>query len=216
MSSGLGSGGFGMVRVAGLALRDGPTTSATQVGTVSTNNLVAITGGPVSADGYTWYQVAGPLKEWPPVAAVQSGVWLAASSPSSTNVTPAAGPHQTRVGGAISGLSFRDGGSASLGSSESAKANRKLSPNGDGFYDTLPLRWTNEQALDSLELRIFRSDGSTVGVVDVPRLSAGAKVFAWDGKVGGTRVAERRVRPVARRQDRIDDARQPGVVLHDR
>ncbi|MEO5966345.1 MAG: glycosyl hydrolase family 18 protein, partial [Candidatus Limnocylindrales bacterium] len=190
LSSGLASGGFGMVRVDGLLLRDGPTTSANQVGTVSTNNLVAITGGPVSADGYTWYQVMGPLKEWPAVTAVQSGVWLAASSPSSTNVTPASGPHQTRVGGAITGLSFRSGGAGSLGSSDSAKASRRLSPNGDGFYDTLPLRWTNEQELDSLELRIFRSDGSTAGVVSVPRLSAGTKVFAWDGKIGGSRVAD--------------------------
>ncbi len=190
LSSGLGSGGFGMVRVDGLLLRDGPATSANQVGTVSTNNLLAITGGPVSADGYTWYQVTGPLKEWPTVTAVQSGAWLAASSPSSTNVTPAGGPHQTRVGGAITGLSFRNGGAGSLGTSDPAKASRRLSPNGDGFYDTLPLRWTNDQDLDSLELRVFRSDGSTAGVVSVPRLSAGAKVFAWDGKVGGTRVAD--------------------------
>ncbi len=177
-----------MVRVDGLTLRSGPTTSASAVGSVSTNNLMAITGGPVSADGYTWYQVSGPLKEWPAVSLVTSGVWVAASSSSATNMTAANGPHQTRVGGAVSGLSFRGRGSASLGASEFAKASRKLSPNGDGFYDTLSLYWTNDQALDSLELRIFRSDGSTAGVVDVPRLTTGAKIFSWDGKVGGTRV----------------------------
>jgi spore germination protein YaaH len=186
--SGLAPGGFGMVRVDGLALRSSPTTSASQVGSVSTNNLLSITGGPVSADGYTWFQVSGPLKEWPAVSPVTSGVWVAATSASATNVTPAAGPHQTRVGGAIQHLSFRDAGSASLGSSELAKASRKLSPNGDGFYDTLPLRWTNEKDLDTLQLRVFRLDGSTAGVVTVPRLAAGVRVFAWDGKVGGTRV----------------------------
>jgi spore germination protein YaaH len=187
-SPGLAPGGFGMVRVDGLAMRASPSTSASQVGTVSTNNLLAITGGPVSADGYTWYQVTGPLKEWPAVAAVTSGVWVAASSSSATNVTPAGGPHQTRVGGAVAHLSFRDAGAASLGSTEIARASRKLSPNGDGIYDTLVLRWTNKQDLDSLEMRVFRADGSTLGVVPVPRLAAGARVFTWDGKVNGTRV----------------------------
>ena len=190
--SGLAVGGFGMVRVDGLALRDGPTTSASAVGSVSTNNLMAITGGPVSADGYTWYQVSGPLKEWPAVSQVQGGVWLAASSSSATNVTPANGPHQTRVGGAISDLSFRDAGPASLGPSALATASRSVSPNGDGHWDTLPLRWTNGSDLDSLELRVFRTDGSTVGTVDVPRLAVGTQVFGWDGTVGGTRVANGR------------------------
>ena len=44
----LAVGGFGSIRVDGLAARSEPAVTASQIGTLSTGNLVAITGGPVT------------------------------------------------------------------------------------------------------------------------------------------------------------------------
>ncbi len=186
--SSLAVGGFGIVRGDGRAARTSPTTSAAQVGTVSTGNLVAITGGPVQADGYTWYQFKGALKGWPaPVVTIPSA-WVATKSATETFVDAAWGPHQTQPNGKITGLSFGDRGSASIGTAALAESSRSFSPNGDGRWDTLRLRWTNAVALDTLLVRVYRADGTGVGSISVPRLAAGAQVWDWDGKVGGTRV----------------------------
>ena len=103
-------------------------------------------------------------------------------------MTPAPGPHQTRVGGSITGLSFGNPGAPSVGASAAARKHRSFSPNGDGRYDKLKLRWTNAVDLDALELRVFRTDGTIVGVVPMNPLAAGTRVWGWDGKVGGVRV----------------------------
>ncbi|HEX5012543.1 MAG TPA: glycosyl hydrolase family 18 protein [Candidatus Limnocylindrales bacterium] len=92
----LGTGEFGKV-VSSVNLRATPNTSGTIVTTVGAGTLVAITGGPVSADGYTWYEVTAPVSEWAPVAGVQRGVWAAFSSSSSTLVQLVAPPNTTHV-----------------------------------------------------------------------------------------------------------------------
>ena len=47
---------------------------------VNSGALLAITGGPVVAGGYTWYQVTEPIVEWDPVSPVLVGVWVASGS----------------------------------------------------------------------------------------------------------------------------------------
>jgi spore germination protein YaaH len=184
----LAVGGFGIVRIDGLSARTAPTTAAERIGTVSTGNLLAITDGPVQADGYTWYQIKGALKGWPASVVTFPSAWVATGSATETFVEPAWGPHQTRPAGKITGLGFGDKDLASIGTTTVAESSRSFSPNGDGRWDTLRLRWTNAVAFDTLLLRVYRADGTGVGSVAVPRLAAGAKVWDWDGKVAGTRV----------------------------
>jgi spore germination protein YaaH len=181
-------GGFGSVAIDGLSVRSAPSTSAERLGAVSTGNLVAITGGPVEAEGYTWHRIRGALRDWPASATTHTDVWVATRSATERYVTPAAGPHQTTVAGQIRGLTFGDWGSASIGATTIARKHRSFSPNGDGRYDSLKLRWTNVVDLGSLELRVYRADGTTVGSIPLNALPSGARVRGWDGKIGGARV----------------------------
>ena len=59
----------------------GPDTSAAKLGTMAADTIVAFTAGPVSADGYTWYEVTQPVTAWGPVGFVERGVWVATKSP---------------------------------------------------------------------------------------------------------------------------------------
>ncbi len=181
-------GGFGAVRRDGLELRTNPTTTAARLGAVNSGSLVAITGGPVVADGLTWYRIDGALRDWPASSTTHDDAWIPTSSGATDYVTPAPGPHQTRVAGRLTGLTFGNTGARSLGASIAARKHRSFSPNGDGRYDKLKLRWTNAVDLDALELRVYRADGSGVGVVPMNPLAAGTRVWGWDGRVGGARV----------------------------
>src|SRR5207245_1158842 len=127
-----------------------------------------IIGGPVSADGYTWDEVTGPIAEWNTVNFTRSGVWMAVRSSTTTYVAAATAPNATFIDAGIDGLTFGDGGDASLGSSTVALAARAFSPNGDGSKDRLRLRWTNHLAFDSMALRAFRLDGTLAGTRAAP------------------------------------------------
>jgi spore germination protein YaaH/flagellar hook assembly protein FlgD len=176
----LARGGFGRVTSDGLAYRAGPGTDAMRLGRLDAGTIVAVTGGPVSEDGWTWYEVTQPVREWGPVSFVERGVWIAAHSSSVTHVVPSRAPNSTRVSAGLVGLEVGDA------------AGRAFSPNGDGSRDTLRLRWTNAQPLDALELRVLRTGGALVGTVAVPELGAGDRAWAWNGRVGGSRVADGR------------------------
>ena len=182
----LGRGGFATVRTATLTMRSRPTTAGSAISQLAQGDVVAITGGPVQADGYTWYQVAGPLTTWAPVEPVRTGTWVAGTSASAAYLSPRTPPNTTIVDAGISGLSFGAGGPGSLGSTPAARAARAFSPNGDGSADRLGLRWTNGLALDTLVLRVFRPNGTPVGTRPVPDLAAGIQTWAWDGTVGGS------------------------------
>jgi spore germination protein YaaH/flagellar hook assembly protein FlgD len=188
----LAAGGFATVIVDALSVRGQPTTAGSIVARLSTGDIVALTDGPVSADGYTWYQMTGPLKTWGPTVPVWSGNWIAVKSSRSTYATARMAPNSTVVQAGISGLSFGDGGAQSLGPAPSAVAARTFSPNGDGSRDALAMRWQNNVALDSLALNVFGADGSVVGTLPVAALAAGAQSWAWDGKVGGVALPDGR------------------------
>jgi hypothetical protein len=78
-------------------VRAAPDTSAALITTVGAGTLLAVTGGPVAADGYTWYEVTVPVSEWAPVAGVQRGVWVAFSGAGTTLVKLAVPPNTTHV-----------------------------------------------------------------------------------------------------------------------
>ncbi len=186
----LGRGAFGTVVADGLSLRTAPDTSATKLGTATSGDIYAITGGPVTADGYTWYEVTGPLSSWNTVGDTETGIWLAANGSGSTFVEARRAPNATAVDARLTGLGFDGLGRASLGAPD---ADRLFSPNGDGRRDTLQVTWTNETALDSLALKVFSTGGTALGSIGLStHLGAGAQSYAWDGRVGGSALPDGR------------------------
>src|SRR5439155_1602012 len=109
------------------------------------------------------------------------------SAPASTTpyVAAATAPNATFIDAGIDGLTFGDGGDASLGSSTVALAARAFSPNGDGSKDRLRLRWTNHLAFDSMALRAFRLDGTLAGTRALPDVAVGPQAYDWDGALTG-------------------------------
>jgi len=181
----LAKGGFGKVVVDGLSYRAGPDTTAQVIGTLDAGTVVAVTDGPISADGYTWYEVSQPIHEWGTVSFVEKGVWVPASSSSQVRITPDRAPNSTTVDAGLAGMGFGVD-SALTGTSAAALAARAFSPDADSSEDSLRLRWTNRVTLDSLTLRVYRIDGSLVGSRSVPLLTTGAHAWDWDGTLDGS------------------------------
>ncbi len=129
----LATGGFARVAVDALAVRAGPDPTAQKLDSLAIGSLVAITGGPVAAGGYTWYQVMEPIREWPAVAPVLSGVWVAAGSGTTAYLTPAPAPNTTTVGAAGPDVTPPVLTARLLGTPF-------ISPNGDGRLDTVEVR----------------------------------------------------------------------------
>jgi spore germination protein YaaH len=90
-------GGFATVSVDALTVRSRPDTSGSVVSELSQGDIVAIIGGPVSADGYRWYQVSGPLGSWAPTRPVRSGNWVAGGSASVAYLAARTAPNTTIV-----------------------------------------------------------------------------------------------------------------------
>ena len=178
-SSGLGVppairvGGFATVLVDGLRIRVSPSTGAAVMATLAKGAVLQVIGGPTTSGGYTWFQVAGPIRQWGPVDQPQVGGWIAASGNGVKNAAPRRPVYATRVDAGITGLRLNAGGA------------RVLTPNGDGDHDKLRLTWTNHVAFDHLALRVFRLDGSVAGSVGLGGTGAGAHVSDWNGRVGG-------------------------------
>jgi flagellar hook assembly protein FlgD len=188
----LGPGSFATVRGAGLNVRAAADASATKVGTLSGGDVVAIVGGPRVADGSTWYQISGPLREWGFLDARFVRRWVAGSTGSTKSLAPAKPPNATAVRSMLGGLAFGGAGGGSVGAGAAAVGARSFSPNGDGSRDGLAIAWTNGVALETLKMNVFRADGTLVGTMALPARSAGPHAFAWNGRVGATRLADGR------------------------
>jgi spore germination protein YaaH len=93
----LAPGSFGKVVASSVNIRSAADTSAPLVTTAGAGTILAITGGPVSADGYTWYRVTLPIGEWAPVAGVRTDVWVASGDGSTKFVAPVGAPNSTAV-----------------------------------------------------------------------------------------------------------------------
>ncbi|HKG55746.1 MAG TPA: glycosyl hydrolase family 18 protein, partial [Candidatus Limnocylindrales bacterium] len=168
---------FGGVKSDNLSMRAAPHTSATKIGELSVGDIVSVVGGPVSADGYTWWQVSGPLREWHAVSDIDIGFWVAAGDGVDTWLGASRAPNSTVVDPVIANLVVGD-------------SSRSFSPNGDGYRDSIRIRWTNTVALDTIVLKVFRSTGVLVGTITLPNTALGSQSFDWNGMVGGTRVAD--------------------------
>jgi len=131
----LGPGGFAQVAVDSLQVRAAPDPAAQRVTSLNTGALLAITGGPVSAGGYTWYQVTEPIREWPTVSPVLVGVWVAAGVGGTPYLTPVRAPNSTAVD-----AQGPDTTPAILTADVTGPL--FLSPNADGRLDTVEVRGT--------------------------------------------------------------------------
>ena len=189
----LATGGFGRVTSSQLNVRSAPGTAATRLGSASIGDVFAITGGPSSVDGFTWYQVNGPLTEWQPAGYVRTNAWIAASGNGSSNMVAIPAPNSTTVAATLVGVSFgaTPGPGVSTGTGPGAIAARSFSPNGDGSKDRLAIAWTNRRTLDTLALRVFGPDGSLAGSVPLSsNVASGPQAATWDGTLGGARVPD--------------------------
>jgi spore germination protein YaaH/flagellar hook assembly protein FlgD len=187
----LAAGGFARVTRDGLAYRTGPSTASARLGSLRAGTIVALTRGPVSRDGSTWYEVTEPIREWPPVSFVERGVWIAVARGASRFVAPTAAPNSTIVRAGIRRLDFGAPGTpTSVGTGSSATAARAFSPNGDRSEDGLRLRWINGMAMRTMKLNVLRRDGSLLGTRLVPDVAAGSQDWTWDGKLAGKRVKD--------------------------
>ena len=90
-------GGYGRVIVDGLKMRSSPTTSSEIVTTLRAGTALRLTGGPVRREGYTWFQVSGPMRQWGPVTPIKVGGWVAAYGNGVTHVVPRRAIYATRV-----------------------------------------------------------------------------------------------------------------------
>ncbi|MER3418948.1 MAG: hypothetical protein C4343_07685, partial [Chloroflexota bacterium] len=175
----LAPGGVGKVTTDGLSIRSGPGTSNLKLGAFRAGDLVAVTGGPVSANGFTWYEVSGPLDGWGPINPPYQRVWAAAGGGGATYIVAAPAPNVTSVDAGIRGFGF----------AATASGSRFVSPNGDGLDDAIRLTWTNARTFDALTLKVFRSDGSLVDSRALPG-GAGPQTYDWDARVGGSPVPD--------------------------
>jgi spore germination protein YaaH/flagellar hook assembly protein FlgD len=170
----LSPGGFAQVAVDGLAVRAGPDPNAQRVATLNTGGLVAITGGPLIAGGYTWYQVSEPIREWRPVSPVLVGVWVAASSGSTPYLTAVRPPNSTFVAAT---------GPDTTPPTLSARISGPLfvSPNGDGVLDTVQI---SGNALGATTWTLLISPAADPAGAPVRTIAGAGETIAasWDGR----------------------------------
>lgn len=169
-------GGFASVTTDGLRMRASPATSGAVMATLSAGDALQVIGGPVSGEGYTWFEVSGPVRQWAPVDAMQIGGWVAVSGNGVTNAVARRPVYATRVAAGITDMALNGG------------AARFVTPNGDGDDDTLRLTWTNQRTFDSLALRVYRLDGTFVGDVALGGTGSGAHAWDWNGRVDGVEL----------------------------
>ena len=177
----LAPGSFARTIVDGLNVRAGPDPAAQRLTSLAPGALVAITGGPIPAGGYTWYQVTEPVLEWNTVAPVLVGVWVAGGDATTPFLVPARAPNTTLVSAEISGLAFGDppvpAGTPGVGAA--------VSPNGDGVQDTIAITWTNRSWISGMSLQVAGQDGTPLGSIGLPNAGAGLQSFEWDGRLNG-------------------------------
>jgi spore germination protein YaaH len=169
-------GGFATVLADDLRMRMSPTTSASVMTTLPRGSALRVLAGPVAAEGYSWYQVSGPVRQWGPVDAMQVGGWVAARGNGVVNAAPRRPIYATTVVAGITGVRLNGGGE------------RVVTPNGDGRQDVLRIEWTNHGSFDSIALRLHRSGGGYVGSVSLGATGSGAHAYSWNGRIGGTLV----------------------------
>jgi spore germination protein YaaH len=179
--------GYAVVVAGPVAERGLPTTSSKAIFTAGNGSVFQVIGGPVSADGFTWYQVSGPMTETNPVAPPFPGCWVAVDDGGTNYVVPITPPNTTSVAAGIA--AYKIGTPGLPPSKTGIDAGRTFSPDGDGIRDTLAMSWVNMHAFTDVTLSIYRPDGGRAGVIDLGAQGTGAQSYNWDGTTDGKEVA---------------------------
>jgi hypothetical protein len=176
-SPALAAGGFARVATDRLNMRELPGTSAATLGTIPADTLLALVEGPVSADGYSWFRVMGPVLEWAPVSLVKSGFWVAASGAGTQFLVPVQAPNATTVSSAASvavGLAAIPGTTVTAGGSVTLRATSSLAFAGQeivfqarplGTDAFAPVGTVVTGATGSADLRVKVATGTTYQAV---------------------------------------------------
>jgi spore germination protein YaaH len=175
------------VKVAGTAIseRAGASSTATAVATAAPGTVLQIIGGPTTtADNITWYQVTGPFTTVNATAPLYPGLWVAATNGTTDWVIPITPPNTTTVSAGLA--DYQVGVPGMRPSGTGIDRGKVFSPDGDGIRDTLPMTWSNQVAMDSVTLTVYKADGTSAGSIPLGAQGAGDQSFVWDGKVGGT------------------------------
>ncbi len=178
------AGGFGIVQSTTLTERSSPSTSASVVRTATAGTVLQIIGGPVSSNGYTWYQVTGPITEFNAVQPLFPGPWVAANNGTTVYMSPSTAPNSTAVKAGISGLSVGVAGMAPSGTG--IDRGKVFSPDGDGVHDTISMSWTDQGAMNNVKVQVYRGDGTRAGTIALGAQTAGSHSYTWNGTLDGT------------------------------
>ena len=160
-------GGFAKVAVDTLNVRSGAGTGFAALDTLAAASVVAVTGGPIDASGYRWYQVQFDFSEWPSSQYPRLG-WVAAASGSTAYLVPMFAPVITTLAPTIGGYQA---------------APRLISPDGDGLNDTAAVSFTLPSPASQARLDVFAASGDVVAGRDLGPLPAGAGQAIWDGRL---------------------------------
>ncbi|HEX5039104.1 MAG TPA: glycosyl hydrolase family 18 protein [Candidatus Limnocylindria bacterium] len=166
MPSSLRPGTFASVTTTTLNVRSGAGTNYAVVGTASSGDRVYILSGPVSAGGYTWWQVEYDWSTWPSTDYARIG-WMAAGSGGDTYLKPGYAPSITNLAPFVSGY---------------ARSTASISPNGDGVNDGLIMRYTLVGPASAMRMDVVNASGSLVRSRSLGVQVAGPGQVAWDGR----------------------------------
>jgi spore germination protein YaaH len=162
-------GTFASVTTGVLNVRSGPGTGYAIVSTVTRGDRVSIISGPVSANGYRWFQVEYDFAEWPSSDYPHIG-WAVDGASGASYLIPAYAPSVTRV-------------APFVGNYEPSR--RFFSPNGDGLADGVSVSFSLRAPVSSARLDVVDASNTVVRSVSLGSLAAGAGRATWDGRLSG-------------------------------
>ena len=162
-------GTFASVTTDVLNVRSGPGTGYGIASTVTRGDRLNIISGPVSANGYNWFQIEYDFAEWPSSDYPRIG-WAVDGASGASYLTPAYAPSVTRVSPFV-----RD-----------YQASRRFfSPNGDGLADGVSASFSLRAAVSSARLDVVNPANAVIRTVTLGALGAGAHAATWDGRLAG-------------------------------
>ena len=203
-------GGFGRVTKDGLSYRTGPDTASAKLGHARPRARSSRSpAGPVCADGYTWFEVTQPIKEWS--TGLLRRAWRLDRRPSSV---PGASsghtglPSTRRVDAGIVGLDFGTSGvSRGVGGPRpSPRTAHVLAQRRRQRGRPAASAGPTPSAMDVADAQgLPHGRDRWWGAQRPRRWPSGTRAWTWDGKVGGTRRAGRPLRAPALRARRGQD-----------
>ena len=162
-------GTFAWVTTAALNVRSGPGIGYGIAATIERGDRVNVISGPVSSDGYRWFQIEYDFAEWPSSDYPRIG-WAVDGASGAAYLSPSYAPGVTRVAPFVGDYHV---------------SRRRFSPNGDGSADGISVSFSLRGAVDSARLDVVNASNVVVQTVALGPLPAGDHTATWDGRLSG-------------------------------